>query len=78
MHNHYYRNVSHLERVDIYRIIDLFQVDHPCLQHALKKIICAGKRGSKDFETDVHEAIDSLNRALQMAAEDCNKIKGDG
>ncbi len=74
-HKHYYRNVEHLNVIDIYRTIDLFQIHHPCLQHAVKKIICAGDRGSKDFETDVQEAIDSLVRALQMVAEDRNKIK---
>ncbi len=77
MNSHYFRNTEHLDHIDIYRIIDLYQVNHPCLQHALKKIICAGERGSKDYETDVREAIRSLERALQMVAEDCNKVKGD-
>ncbi len=78
MHSHYYRNTEHLNQIDIYRIIDLYQVNHPCLQHALKKIICAGERGSKSFETDVREAVKSLDRALQMIAEDCNKVNGEG
>ena len=73
-HSHYYKDVSHLKHVDIYRVLDLYQVTNPCLQHAAKKILCAGGRGSKDFEKDIREAVDSLNRALQMIAEDGAKV----
>lgn len=69
-HNHYYRSVLHLEYIDIYRILYLYEVSNPCLQHAAKKILCAGTRGSKNFEKDIREAVDSLNRALEMFDED--------
>lgn len=72
-HAHYYKSVAHLDSIDVYRVLDLFNVTNPCLQHAAKKILCAGARGNKDFEKDVREAVDSLNRALQMIAEDCNE-----
>lgn len=68
--NHYFRDVRHLRGVDPYRVADLFNVTHPALQHALKKILCTGARGSKDAATDVQEAIDSLNRWLEMKDED--------
>lgn len=67
---HYFRDVSHLQVIDIYRVIDLFGVTDPCLQHALKKIMAAGKRGAKDPAKDISEAIDSLNRKLEMMTED--------
>lgn len=73
-HDHYKKDVRHLDMIDVYRVIELFEVTHPALQHALKKILAAGNRGAKDWEKDVQEAIDSLNRALQMRAEDCNKV----
>lgn len=73
-HDHYKKDVRHLDMIDVYRVIELFEVTHPALQHALKKVLCAGDRGAKDWEKDVQEAIDSLNRALQMRAEDCSKI----
>jgi hypothetical protein len=60
--------------IDVYRVIELFEVTHPALQHALKKILAAVNRGAKDWERDVREAVDSLHRALQMRAEDCNKV----
>ena len=69
-HSHYKKNVEHLSFIDVYRVIDLFEVTHPALQHALKKVLCAGGRGQKDWAKDVQEAIDSLNRALEMQGED--------
>lgn len=69
-HSHYKKDVSHLSFIDVYRVIDLFEVTHPALQHALKKVLCAGGRGQKDWAKDVQEAIDSLNRALEMQGED--------
>ena len=67
--NHYFRDVSHLDKIDIYRFCALFDVTGP-LEHALKKIACAGKRGSKDYEKDLREAISSIGRALEMREED--------
>lgn len=71
-HAHYFKDVRHLDYIDVYRVIDLFAVDHPAMQHALKKVLAAGERGAKSQEQDAQEAIDSLNRYLQMVAEDCN------
>ncbi len=67
---HYFRSVKHLEVIDVYRVIDLFGVTDPCLQHALKKIMAAGQRGAKDAAKDIAEAIDSLKRKQQMLDED--------
>jgi len=69
-HSHYFKDVSHLETLDVYRVIDLFQVVNPCHQHAIKKILCCGQRGAKDAAKDTQEAIDSLKRALEMMRED--------
>lgn len=69
-HNHYFKDVSHLETIDVYRVIDLFEVTNPCHQHAIKKILCCGQRGAKDAAKDTQEAIDSLKRALEMMRED--------
>lgn len=69
-HLHYFKNVEHLETIDVYRVLCLFNVTDPCLQHAAKKILCAGMRGGKSLEQDIREAIDSLDRALEMIDED--------
>lgn len=75
-YDHYKKDVRHLDMIDVYRVIELFEVTHPALQHALKKVLCAGDRGAKDWEKDVQEAIDSLNRALQMREEDAGASVG--
>ena len=69
-HGHYKKDVRHLDMVDVYRVIDLWEIKHPALQHALKKVLAAGKRGAKDEDKDVQEAIDSLERWKEMQAED--------
>ena len=70
-HSHYHKDVSHLKSIDVYRTLELFGVTDQALGHAIKKLLCAGKRGAgKTFEQDVREAVDTLNRRLQMLAED--------
>ena len=76
-HSHYFHDVSHLQQVDIYRMLQLLDIAHPALQHAFKKVAAAGKRGAKSAAQDVQEAIDSLVRWQAMAAEDAGAGKGD-
>lgn len=73
LYPHYHKDVRHLNSVDIYRIFDLWEVTDPCAQHAIKKLMAAGKRGAKDSTQDFKEARDTLNRKLQMLEEDSNK-----
>lgn len=67
--NHYYRAVP-FAGIDVYRILLLFTVTDPCLQHAIKKLLVAGGRGSKDAARDVHEAIATLVRWEDMRDEE--------
>jgi len=67
---HYFKSVSHLETVDVYRVLSLFQVNDACIQHAIKKLLCAGDRGDKSMIKDITEARDTLNRHLEMLNED--------
>ncbi len=69
-HDHYFKDVQTLKSVDVYRVLVLFGVTNPCLQHAIKKLLCAGNRGVKDELKDVQEAIASLLRYLEMQTED--------
>ena len=69
-HNHYFKKTVHLDAVDVYRVLELFEVTDPCLQHAIKKLLCAGGRGAKDMEQDVQEAMDTLERYQDMQVED--------
>ena len=67
---HYYKDVAHLKNVDVYRVLTLFKVNDPCIQHAIKKLLCAGDRGDKSMIKDITEARDTLNRHLEMLDED--------
>jgi len=70
-HSHYFKDVSQINEIDVYRVCDLFGVDDPsgATQHAVKKLLCAGQRGAKDRAKDYQEAIDTLTRRVEMWAE---------
>lgn len=68
-YQHYFKDVSKLKQIDIYRVLDLWEVQDPCIAHAVKKLLVAGNRGYKDTTKDIQEAIDSLNRWKEMQVE---------
>jgi hypothetical protein len=65
--NRYRRVLRGGATLDVYDVLDAFKVDNPAVQHALKKMLCAGSRGHKDYMQDIQEAIDSLERAKSFA-----------
>lgn len=69
-HSHYRKDVSHLDTIDIYRVLQLFDVTDSSIQHAVKKLLCAGQRGAKTQDQDIQEAIDTLHRYQEMRKED--------
>ncbi|HAN8053924.1 TPA: hypothetical protein IF905_004967 [Escherichia coli] len=52
--------------VDVYRVLDAFRVSDPATQHAIKKMLCMGLRGHKDYLTDLNDSIDSLQKAKEL------------
>lgn len=72
-HSHYFKDVSNLDVIDVYRVIELFEVKHACIQHALKKLLVTGNRGYKDQQTDIQDVIDTLERWKAMQLEEDNK-----
>jgi len=52
--------------VDVYAVIDCFDVRCPARQHAIKKLLCSGVRGKGDTLQDLREARDAVTRAIQM------------
>jgi hypothetical protein len=67
---HYYKDVRNLDVIDVYRVLDLFGVTNPCIQHAIKKLLAAGRRGAKSTDKDINEAIATLVRWQEMQQED--------
>lgn len=69
----HYIKTSPTTKIDVYRVLRLFDVSDPCIQHAVKKLLAAGKRGAKDAEKDIAEAIESLRRWQEMRQEDARQ-----
>ena len=62
------RGVSGEQRcwVDVYCVLDAFPTNSAAIDHAIKKLLCAGQRGAKSRAQDLREAIQAIERALQM------------
>lgn len=50
--------------VDVYRVLNAFDVHDAATQHAIKKLLAAGKRGHKDYVQDLKEANASIELAI--------------
>lgn len=68
-YSHYYKDVRHLDYIDVYQVNKLFPVkdDTDCILHARKKLlVCGGRGGGKDMLKDITEAYDTLKRYLEI------------
>ena len=52
--------------VDVYDVLRAFGVSCPAAQHAIKKLLCPGLRGSKSAAQDIEEAANSCRRAIEL------------
>jgi hypothetical protein len=52
--------------VDVYCVIEAYEIHCPALQHALKKILACGQRGKGDKVDDIHGVFDAMWRALEL------------
>ncbi len=60
--------------VDVYDVLDAFNVNDAAVAHAIKKLLAPGQRGSKSVKQDLQEAIQSVNRAIDR--EDSRFLRG--
>lgn len=67
-YKHYKYNYKGV-KLDPYRILTVYNVTCPAMQHAIKKLLRAGN-SIKDLEQDIQEVIDTLKRKLEMLKED--------
>lgn len=64
---HYYKQLpSDTTHIDIYMILDLFNVGNQGIGHTIKKLLCPGQRHAKSWLQDVTEARDTLNRVIEL------------
>lgn len=52
--------------IDMYLLMDLFEVSDHAVGHAIKKLFCPGARGAKTKQQDIEEAVWSLQRYLEI------------
>lgn len=64
-------DVSKIDELDMYELFDLYDVTDHTIAHAIKKLLVAGRRGSKSKSKDVNEAIWSLKRWNEMQVDLC-------
>jgi hypothetical protein len=57
-------------KLDPYRIAKIYAVNDFALQTILKKCLCAGNRGHKDFKQDLKDIVSAAARRLEMLKED--------
>ena len=56
-------------KLDPYRIFTVYEISHPAQQHAIKKLLRAGK-SVKSLEQDIDEVMITLSRWKEMMKED--------
>jgi hypothetical protein len=52
--------------VDVYDVLQAWNVTCPALQHLLKKALQAGNRGNKTLREDLQDIVDSAIRAQEL------------
>ena len=57
-------------KLDPARICKIYNVEGALLPIIVKKALCAGSRGHKDFRSDIEDIICAANRILEMIDED--------
>jgi hypothetical protein len=62
----YHREIKPGVYIDVYDVLQAFDVRNPALQHLIKKALAAGKRGHKDLTQDMDDIIDSAIRAKDL------------
>jgi hypothetical protein len=62
---HYFMSVGNATHIDLHDICDWLGVSS-VIGHAIKKLACAGKRGAKSERQDLLEAIDCINRRVEV------------
>lgn len=55
--------------VDVYRVLDAFRTESAAIDHAVKKLLCAGIRHQKDRRQDLEEAVKSIQAELLLMSQ---------
>lgn len=75
MENKYQREIKPGVWVDVYDVLNAFNVICPAMAHGVKKCLAPGQRGVKDSIQDKNEAIASIKRSIEIEKEFSNKLE---
>lgn len=64
-----YTRTIRSENIDVYDILEAYNVTCPARQHAIKKLLMPGQRGAKSVADDLAEASLAIMRAQDLQAE---------
>ena len=53
--------------IDVYDVLEAFNVTCPALQHLIKKALAVGQRGHKDASEDLKDILASAKRAIELS-----------
>lgn len=67
--NKYMREIKKGVFVDVYDVLMAFKTECPAIDHAIKKLLCSGSRGVKSSIQDKQEAIQSIQRSIELEQE---------
>lgn len=65
-HSKYHREIKPGVFVDVYDVLNAWQVQNPALQHLIKKALQPGARGHKTREQDLADILASAIRAKEL------------
>lgn len=69
----HYRFIYKGIKIDPYRIMKLYGIADPAHQHAVKKLLRAGRSPAKSLRQDIDEVRMTLTRWIEMIDEDTAK-----
>jgi hypothetical protein len=52
--------------VDVYAVLEAFDVKCPAIAHCIKKLLMPGQRGKGNIQADLKGAMAALNRAIEL------------
>jgi cell division protein ZapA (FtsZ GTPase activity inhibitor) len=53
-------------QVDVYAVLEAFNVTCPAIAHAVKKLLACGQRGKGDIDADLKGVLAAVNRAIDL------------
>lgn len=57
-------------KIDVYSVLEIFDITSPPMHNCIKKILFPGVRGSKDEIKDLKEALNNIARRIEDLEED--------